>query len=130
MTMTETTPYEMMGGEATVARLTDRFYELMDTVPRFAGIRAMHPADLKGSRDKLFMFLSGWLGGPDLFVENFGHPRLRARHMPFAIASDERDQWVACMALAMEDVGIETGLRERLMQSFFNTADFMRNREG
>lgn len=122
------TPYAAIGGEPVVARLCDRFYELMDTVPRFAGIRAMHPADLKDSRDKLFMFLSGWLGGPDLFVEKFGHPRLRGRHMPFSIGLDERDQWVACMALAMEDVAIDSGMREQLLKSFFNTADFMRNR--
>lgn len=90
----------------------------------------MHPADLKGSRDKLYMFLSGWFGGPDLFVEQFGHPRLRARHMPFAIGVKERDQWVACMVLAMEDVGIEENIRKILIGNFFNTADFMRNREG
>ena len=83
--MENTTTYELIGGDATVARLCDRFYELMDTVPQFQGIRAMHPADLANSRDKLYMFLSGWLGGPDLFVEKFGHPRLRGRHMPFAI---------------------------------------------
>lgn len=128
--MTELTHYEMIGGEAVVARLCDRFYALMAETPQFAGIRAMHPEDLSESRDKLFMFLSGWLGGPDLFVEKFGHPRLRGRHMPFAIGLAERDQWVACMALAMEQAGIEEGMRQRLLQSFFNTADFMRNREG
>ena len=102
----------------------------MDTVPQFQGIRAMHPADLTISRDKLYMFLSGWLGGPDLFVEKFGHPRLRGRHMPFAIGVAERDQWVACMALAMEDVGLEEGIRAKLLENFFNTADFMRNKAG
>lgn len=128
--MDTTTTYERIGGDAAVGKLCDRFYELMASVPQFAGIRAMHPEDLQGSRDKLFMFLSGWLGGPDLFVEKFGHPRLRGRHMPFAIGTSERDQWVACMALAMEDGGIDAGLRDHLMKSFFNTADFMRNREG
>lgn len=128
--MAELTPYQLIGGETTVARLCDRFYQLMDEVPQFAGIRGMHPEDLGESRDKLFMFLSGWLGGPDLFVEKFGHPRLRGRHMPFAIGLAERDQWVACMVLAMEQVGIEEAMRQRLLQSFFNTADFMRNREG
>jgi hemoglobin len=116
--------------EPGVARLCDRFYELMDSVPQFAELRALHPEDLQGSRDKLYMFLSGWFGGPDLFVEKFGHPRLRARHMPFAIGTRERDQWVACMVLAMEEVGIEEGVRKKLLQNFFNTADFMRNREG
>lgn len=124
------TTYEKIGGEAAVSRLTTRFYELMDTVPQFMELRAMHPQDLAGSREKLFMFLSGWFGGPDLFVEKFGHPRLRARHMPFAIGTLERDQWVACMVLAMEDVGIEESLRKKLLENFFNTADFMRNKEG
>ena len=124
------TTYEKIGGEATVARLCDRFYELMDVTPQFKELREMHPADLKSSRDKLYMFLSGWFGGPDLFVEQFGHPRLRARHMPFAIGVKERDQWVACMVLAMEEVGIEESVRARLLQNFFNTADFMRNQAG
>nr|MBL8411217.1 group II truncated hemoglobin [Dechloromonas sp.] len=124
------TTYEKIGGEAAVSRLTARFYELMDTVPQFAELRAMHPEDLSGSRDKLYMFLSGWFGGPDLFVEKFGHPRLRARHMPFAIGTQERDQWVACMVLAMEDVGIDENVRKVLLNNFFNTADFMRNKEG
>ena len=128
--MEQQTTYARIGGEPTVARLCDRFYALMADTPQFAELRAMHPADLQGSRDKLFMFLSGWLGGPDLFVQNFGHPRLRARHMPFAIDTRERDQWVACMLLAMEEVGIEEGVRERLLQNFFNTADFMRNQPG
>ncbi|HRP24125.1 group II truncated hemoglobin [Thauera sp.] len=128
--MEQTTPYDAIGGEATVAALSDRFYALMDSEPQFKQLRDLHPQDLQGSRDKLFMFLSGWLGGPDLFVEQFGHPRLRARHMPFAIGTQERDQWVACMLLAMEEVGIEEGMRERLLQSFFKTADFMRNKPG
>ncbi len=125
-----TTTYEKIGGDATVTKLCERFYALMDTVPQFAELRAMHPADLKGSSEKLYMFLSGWLGGPDLFVEKFGHPRLRGRHMPFSIGVQERDQWVACMVLAMEDVGIEASIRAKLLENFFNTADFMRNKEG
>ena len=128
--MTEPTTYEEVGGDAGVARLCDRFYALLDSVPQVAELRALHPGALTGSRDKLYMFLSGWFGGPDLFVEKFGHPRLRARHMPFAIGTKERDQWVACMVLAMEQVGIEEGVRKKLLQNFFNTADFMRNREG
>lgn len=128
--MQEQTPYFLIGGELAVGRLCDRFYELMDTVPQFAALRAMHPADLQSSRDKLFMFLSGWFGGPDLFVEKFGHPRLRQRHMPFAIGEAERDQWVACMVLAMEGIGVEPALRDKLLAQFFNTADFMRNQAG
>jgi len=122
--------YEKIGGEAMVGKLADRFYELMDSVSHFAELRAMHPESLAGSREKLFMFLSGWFGGPDLFVEKYGHPQLRARHMPFAIGTKERDQWVACMVLAMEDVGIDEDTRKVLLNNFFNTADFMRNKEG
>lgn len=125
-----TTTYEKIGGDAAVAKLSARFYELMDSVPQFAELRAMHPASLEGSSEKLYMFLSGWLGGPDLFVEKFGHPRLRGRHMPFSIGLQERDQWVACMLLAMEEVGIEPTIRAKLLENFFNTADFMRNKEG
>jgi hemoglobin len=128
--MQEQTLYLLLGGETTVARLCDRFYELMAQVPQFATIRALHPDDLQSSRDKLFMFLSGWLGGPDLYVQQIGHPMLRRRHMPFAIGEEERDQWVACMLLAMESTGIEESLREKLLAAFFNTADFMRNQPG
>lgn len=124
---TQYSTYELVGGETGVRRLTDRFYGLMATVPQFAELRAMHPEDLQGSNDKLFMFLSGWFGGPDLFVQQFGHPMLRARHMPFAIGTAERDQWVACMILAMEDIGLDAALRQKLTENFFNTADFMRN---
>jgi len=122
--------YDKIGGEETVGKLCDRFYELMDTVPQFAELRSMHPESLAGAREKLFMFLSGWFGGPDLFVEKFGHPKLRARHMGFSIGTRERDQWVACMVLAMEDVGLDEEIRKVLLNNFFNTADFMRNREG
>jgi hemoglobin len=131
---TEETPqpsiYELIGGDAGLRELVDRFYDLMDLEHDFAGIRAMHPATLDGSRDKLYWFLSGWTGGPGLFVERFGHPRLRARHMPYAIATGERDQWLRCMEMAMQDVGIEASLQKRLQQAFFDTADWMRNTHG
>ena len=122
------TLYEVIGGETRLREMVDRFYDLMELEPEFAGIRAMHPPSTEGSRDKLFWFLSGWMGGPDLFIERFGHPRLRARHLPFAVGSSERDQWLRCMAWAMQDVGIAEDLRLRLMESFYQTADWMRNK--
>lgn len=122
------TAYELIGGASKLRELVDRFYDLMELEPEFAGIRAMHPQDMSGSRDKLYWFLSGWTGGPDMYVERHGHPRLRARHLPFAIASSERDQWLRCMALAMQDVGLPENLQERLMHSFYKTADWMRNK--
>ena len=109
--------------------LVDRFYDLMELEPDFAGIRAMHPTPLDSSRDKLYWFLSGWLGGPQMFVERFGHPRLRARHLPFSIGISERDQWLRCMEMAMRDLEIEPRLQEALMESFSQTADWMRNRQ-
>ena len=124
------TTYELIGGAEKLRELVDRFYDLMALEPAYAGIRAMHPQDLSISGDKLFMFLSGWTGGPDLFVEKYGHPRLKARHLPFPIGISERDQWLQCMRQAMKDVGITGLLFERLMQSFFTTADWMRNQAG
>lgn len=124
------TTYELIGGEEKLRELVNRFYDLMALEPAYAGIRVMHPEDLSSSGDKLFMFLSGWMGGPDLFVEKHGHPRLKSRHMTFPIGISERDQWLQCMRQAMKDVGINGLLFERLMQSFFTTADWMRNRAG
>jgi len=122
------TPFERMGGEPGVRALVDRFYDLMDLEPLFAGIRALHPSALDGSRDKLHWFLCGWLGGPDLYIQRFGHPMLRARHMPYRIGIAERDQWMACMMQAMQEREVGAALAERLTQAFFGTADWMRNR--
>ena len=124
------TLFEIIGGEARLRELVDRFYDLMDLEPRFADLRAMHPSSLDGSRDKLFWFLCGWSGGPNHFIERFGHPRLRARHLPFSIASKERDDWLRCMAQAMHELDMPEALQERLMHSFLQTADWMRNRHG
>lgn len=124
------TVFEAIGGEAPLRRLVDAFYKRMDSAPEFAGIRALHPADLSGSRDKLFWFLCGWSGGPDHYVQRFGHPRLRARHLPFAIASGERDQWLNCMQGALQECAVAQDLRDRLLTAFFQTADWMRNQPG
>lgn len=120
-------PYQLLGGDAGVRRLVDRFYALMDAVPEYHGIRKLHPQDLSGSAEKLYLFLSGWLGGPPLYVEKHGHPMLRARHLPFPIGIAERDAWLACMLQAMEDTGVEESLRMALLKAFFGTADWMRN---
>lgn len=124
------TPFTLLGGEAGVRALVDRFYDLMDLEPSYARLRALHPSALEGSRDKLHWFLCGWLGGPDLYVQRFGHPRLRARHLPFPIGVDERDQWLACMAQALAELDIAPALAERLREAFSGTADWMRNRAG
>lgn len=124
------TPFEALGGEAGVRSLVDRFYDLMDLQADKRQLRSLHPASLDGSRDKLYWFLCGWLGGPDLYQQRFGHPRLRARHLPFVIGIAERDQWMGCMVQAMAELEVDPLLAERLANSFFQTADFMRNRGG
>ncbi|MBP7572458.1 MAG: group II truncated hemoglobin [Rhodoferax sp.] len=121
------TPFAWIGGEDAVRRLTDRFYDLMDLEPGYAALRSVHGSDLMNARQKLFWFLCGWLGGPQYYTEQFGHPRLRARHMPFKIGILERDQWLACMDQAMGETGVDETLRARLRESFFQTADWMRN---
>ncbi len=124
------TPFAWIGGEDAVRRLTDRFYDLMDLEPGYAALRSVHGSDLLNARQKLFWFLCGWLGGPQYYTEQFGHPRLRARHMPFKIGILERDQWLACMDQAMVETGVDETLRARLRESFFQTADWMRNQGG
>jgi len=122
-------PYERLGGEPALRKLVDRFYDLMDSLPEAVGIRAMHAPDLSSARDKLFKFLSGWLGGPPLYEEEFGHPRLRGRHLPFAIGEAERDAWMLCMRRAMNDLAIDDRLlTDHLLQSLYKVADHMRNR--
>jgi hemoglobin len=122
------TPFARIGGEAAVRRLVRRFYELMDTLPEAYGIRQLHQPDLSGAEEKLFMFLCGWLGGPQRYVEKYGHPRLRARHLPFAIASEEAEQWMLCMRTAMAEVIADEVLRAGLDKSLGDLAHHMRNR--
>lgn len=128
--MTETQSlYELLGGETGVRALVDRFYDLMDSSPEAKDIRALHAPSLKGSRDKLFMFLSGWSGGPQLYIEKFGHPRLRLRHLPFSIGERERDQWLWCMGRALDAGNFHPAVVEHLKTRFAEVADFMRNQE-
>lgn len=120
--------YQRIGGADKVRALVHRFYQIMDELPEAYGIRKLHPEDLSGSEDKLFKFLSGWMGGPQLFVQEYGHPMLRQRHLPFPIANDERDQWLMCMRQALLEVVEEEALREELMRALIKVADHMRNR--
>ena len=119
--------YARIGGETTVRALTQRFYQLMDERPEFHELRRLHPADLGSSEEKLFKFLSGWMGGPQLFVQEYGPPMLRKRHLPFPIGNTERDQWLACMNQALQDVVADETLRHELNAAFAKVADHMRN---
>jgi hemoglobin len=122
------TPYELLGGDAGIRRLVDRFYDLMDRAPEAATIRALHAESLKASRDKLYLYLSYWTGGPQTYIEQRGHPQLRARHLPFTISSRERDEWLWCMDRSLDEQHMPDALREQLRDKLHGLADHMRNR--
>ena len=121
------TPYAMIGGEQTLPNLVDRFYFYMDTLPEVKGIRAIHQHNLSSAKDKLFKFLSGWLGGPNLFIEEFGHPMLRARHLPFVIGESERDQWMLCMNKALAELAMDSQLKINIQNALQQLATHMIN---
>ncbi len=130
MTTTTTTPYGLIGGEQSILILVDRFYFYMDSLPETQGIRAMHQTNLASAKAKLFKFLSGWLGGPNLFIEEFGHPMLRARHLPFAIGESERDQWMLCMNKALAEITMDPQLKINLQNALKQLATHMINQDG
>ena len=129
MTNSQISLYQLVGGEDGLKSLVERFYDIIDSAPEATRLRALHPRSLKQSREKFFMFLSGWTGGPQLYVEKFGHPRLRMRHMPFSIGVIERDQWIWCMRKALDESNLDPRLVEYLKARFGETADFLRNKE-
>jgi hemoglobin len=130
MTQQQDSPsaFDLVGGQASIDRLVDAFYDRMDTLPEAATIRALHPTDLSGIRATLKKYLAEWLGGPALYSLEKGHPRLRMRHLPFSIGVPERDAWMLCMRSALEEVIDSQPLREALLQELFKVADWMRNR--
>jgi len=128
MTNPQLSLYDLIGGETGLRALVERFYDMMDSAPEAAQIRALHPKSLKQSREKLFMFLSGWSDGPSLYIEKYGHPRLRQRHMPFPIGKAERDQWLWCMDKALAESPFDAQLIEYLKGRFTEIANSMQNR--
>ena len=127
--MTIITPYEVIGGETAIRTLVEKFYYFMDTLPEAKGIRDMHQADLTSAESKLIKYMTGWLGGPNLYIEEYGHPMLRARHLPFAIGESERDQWMFCMNKAIEEVPMEPRLKTNLQTALQDLATHMINKE-
>ena len=127
----KSTFFELLGGEVqgmeTLRNLVETFYDIMDSDPKAQPIRAMHPADLTSAREKLFMFLTGWTGGPQLYIERYGHPMLRKRHLPFAVDESARDQWMYCMIKAMHQLKMDEALMTKLAGQLYGVADFMRN---
>ena len=125
--------FDLLGGEASgiesIRNLVETFYDIMDSDPKVISLRAMHQPDLTETREKLFMFLTGWTGGPQLYIERYGHPMLRKRHLPFPIDESARDQWMYCMIKAMHQLNFEDDLMKKLANQLYGVADFMRNKE-
>ena len=121
------TLYMLIGGDTGVRSLVDRFYDLMEQDTNYSGIRKLHPPSLNNARDKLYWYLSGWMGGPELYVERFGHPRMRMRQAAFSIGTNEKDQWLACMKSALQDTAFDEPIKIRLMQAFGQIAEAIRN---
>lgn len=124
------TVYARLGGEPAIHALVHRFYELMDELPEAYTVRRIHPESLAGSADSLFKFLSGWFGGPPLYEQERGHPRLRMRHAPYRVGPVERDEWMLCMRQALDETVPDTDLRRALLDGFEGMADHMVNTEG
>lgn len=124
------TPYAQLGGEAGVRSLVHRFYALMDELPEAYAVRQLHPESLAGSETSLFEFLSGWFGGPSLYIAKKGHPRLRMRHAPYAVSSSVRDEWMLCMTMALTEQVTDAQLRDRLIHNFAQMADHLINTDG
>jgi hemoglobin len=124
---TALTPYEALGGAPALRRLVNRFYELMDELPEAYAVRQIHPESLAGSAESLFEFLSGWFGGPSLYIARKGHPRLRMRHAPYAVSPGLRDEWMLCMTQALTEQVADAQLRDGLIHTFAQMADHLVN---
>ena len=122
------TPYQIVGGEIMVRRIANRFYDIMESAPEAASIRALHGRDLTAVRERLFEFLSGWLGGPPLYFQRPDHKCIMSAHRPFAIGAAERDAWMMCMRQALEDTGLPGDYRTVLEEAFQRMAEAFRNR--
>ena len=122
------TPYEQLGGDAGVRKLVDRFYDLIDSSPEAATIRTLHARSLKAAREKLYLYLTTWTGGPPVYTDRYGHPRLRMRHSPFAIDQRAHDRWVSLMEAALDEAQLPQEAIAPLRRFFHDAATFMINR--
>lgn len=128
--VTTRTPYDQLGGEAGIRSLVHRFYALMDELPETYAVRQMHPQSLAGTESIFFDYLSGWFGGPALYTEKKGHPRLRMRHAPYAVSPAIRDEWMLCMRQTLTEQVADTGLRDQLVHIFDQMATHLINTDG
>jgi hemoglobin len=123
------TLYQAVGGEPTIRALSRRFYELMDTLPEASRVRAVHPPSLAGSEEKFYEYMTGYLGGPPLYIDKYGHPRLRSRHFGAAIGHVERDEWLLCFRQALGETVANPKLRALILPPIERLADHMQNKE-
>jgi hemoglobin len=126
---TPQTPYQILGEDG-IRELCEQFYEIMNTLPEAAGIRAMHAADLAPMKEKLAEYLTGWMGGPPLYANKYGSVCMTTPHEPYHIGPAERDQWLLCMDKALEAIDASEDLVEMLKIPLFRIADAVRNKEG
>jgi len=129
MNQVEDSLYERLGGETGVRQLVDLFYDGMDSLPEARHIRSLHQAELHSAREKLFQYFSGWFGGPPLFIERYGHPRLRARHFHVPIGVVDRDAWLGCLMAALKEMQLGDDLLKDLLEKIVPMADHMRNQD-
>ncbi|TWB39183.1 group II truncated hemoglobin [Nitrospirillum pindoramense] len=123
----QTTIYEAIGGQAAISRLVEAFYHEMDTAPEARDLRALHAADLAETKRVLILYLAQWMGGPNAYSAERGHPRLRARHMGFRIGTAERDAWMLCMVRALTVTVPDDAIRQAILGALAPLADWMRN---
>ena len=128
MTEKLTTLYQAIGGDPVVRALTHRFYELMDSLPEARNVRAVHPPSLMGSEEKFFEYMTGYLGGPPLYTDKRGHPRLRSRHFVAEIGPVERDEWLLCFRRALDETIASQSLRDLIWAPVERLAYHMQNR--
>lgn len=122
------TPYQILGKDG-IRRLADAFYDVMDERPQAATIRAMHAENMDLIKDKLYEYLTGWMGGPPIYAAKTGTVCLTDPHKPYPIGPDERDQWLDCMHEALERINASEELKKMLEQPLFQIADTIRNRD-
>jgi hemoglobin len=119
--------YARIGGEQALRDFVARLYQYMDSLPEVQQVRDMHHLSLAEAGERLFRFLSGWLGGPPLYHRSYGEPRLRRRHMHISIGDSERDQWLLCARKALDDMHWPVAERAELLELLTDMADHLRN---
>ena len=124
-----TSLYSRLGGDLVLREFVTHLYNFMDSLEEVEHVRNMHSGDLSFAADRLYMFLSGMLGGPPLYMESFGQPRLRRKHMKFEIGDEERNQWMLCARLAADRLELSRSLKDELLAELAAMADHLRNKD-